>query len=1261
MATINKEDVQVKASQRLDDTDQGGGQMTSIQIVSGSINNLFPDISRLDRVYGRVSLRKAFLAVSTESRSPYYGSHIILTQHTKDPNVGICFFTSEDWFDTRYSAKTRIESYLVKGPFYPAALWGNHFRGSKQIQLHTYKDWTAPEVGDVIVLVENEGDSDEKMQFLRITGVEWAIQNFTYASSSVYQKKIITLEIGDMLKFDFTGTEIFWEGQATNVHYGSTSQATLIYTTVAADASRYYGVTTLSEDADEGSLHFRVHDINVPIVPSAQSQTAITDAGVGQAITPMLQTNEAITKVTRSIAYTITTNSKLFIGEGVLPGSFEWTGGLTLTDNYKGDILNGGTVVGSIAYATGICTFTNISGSTSGTGTVSYVPACQPTEVASTGAIQIDISNRGFAYVYNCNPLPKPGTAKIDYLSGGKWYSMQDRGDGSISGADTTIGSGAINYMTGSLSITVGAMPDVGSLILIFWAKDAPYYDLSGETLPVRYELTTQHEGVAKNTFECSWNANAAAVMDDGSGNLVMGSWSVDHWVKTATVLGTLHYPTGKASFGIHSTQAVPAAIGDFHIRYMYGDKHSESLNPNRQGDGSVLFYLTHLPVEEGTFSIVWHTDQREYVPETRIILPPRDPVTLVWNPLDPTFTYQDDTTGHFKNETDASPNFFPSTIDYDTGAVHIMPDREGTFPIPQYAWRDSGMTDNLGHPIHEFVFSSYRYFPAACVWPTDGVFQVEYSSLSGSTVDDYYEPIPRTFYIKEHSHIEMVPGSLDITAVVGATNYYMMDIGTGKLFRDVIGTTGVGTECGTINYVDRVVTITDNNISNRDITIKSCAGTAAVDPVQMMVFRAPGAPITPGSLSVRATLGTGVLLSATSDFTGALTGIGVEGFVDFSTGICRVSFGSWVDDDFAELPVNERPAWYVGAPIDGTLVWKPYSVRASTVMINCVIQSYLPLDSKLLGLDPVRLPIDGRVPIFRDGYIVLVHNTQHDVLQTVVAAGALPALSRTGLNLVELWDSRSDELGGSQYWPDGGNYTVNLETGVITILPTFDLTGFTQPFRAIHRVEDFALASDVQITGHIAITTPLTHDYPKDTTMVSSVLPTADLQSRAYNEFDQQVWGGVWSDDLIGSPVSLANYNFVDYPITVINKTCTKERWLILVKTPTTVDIIGENLGTLATGISIVTGNYDPILGIWAGAPGFLGGYIAVRNKNFSDDPYWVMHCAGFGAGWVASNGIRFNTDAANYPLWFVRTTLQAAPTEATDSYAIQLRGDNS
>jgi len=347
---ILKSEIKMMASQRLDDTDQGGGQMTSTEVVDGAVNNLFPDISRLDRVYGRVSLRKAFLAITSSNRPTYYGSHTVITEQAKDPLVNVCFFSSENWYDTRKDAQSRIESYMVKGPFFSAALWGDHYEGTRTVMLHSHKDVEVPEVGDVLVLQTQKdllgNPISEISQYVRVTDTAFEIRTFVYASGDTvrtYEKKIMTITIGNKLESNFPGEEVFESTAYTTIK-------TPIFTTVAADASRYYGVTKLKTPIVANQLQLQVESIFVSLVPSAQSETAILDSGAGNSVSPVIATLDET--ISRQLAITGGSNGMFSVGEAVVPGTFSETI-FGLTDNGKGDILKDSTIVGAIDYTTG--------------------------------------------------------------------------------------------------------------------------------------------------------------------------------------------------------------------------------------------------------------------------------------------------------------------------------------------------------------------------------------------------------------------------------------------------------------------------------------------------------------------------------------------------------------------------------------------------------------------------------------------------------------------------------------------------------------------------------------------------------------------------------------------------------------------------------------------------------------------------------------------------------------------------------------------
>ena len=64
---ITNDDVKLFESQRLIDGEDSEGRVTGREVIDGNVNNLFQDISRIDRTVGDVALRKAFVRISTDT------------------------------------------------------------------------------------------------------------------------------------------------------------------------------------------------------------------------------------------------------------------------------------------------------------------------------------------------------------------------------------------------------------------------------------------------------------------------------------------------------------------------------------------------------------------------------------------------------------------------------------------------------------------------------------------------------------------------------------------------------------------------------------------------------------------------------------------------------------------------------------------------------------------------------------------------------------------------------------------------------------------------------------------------------------------------------------------------------------------------------------------------------------------------------------------------------------------------------------------
>lgn len=436
---------------------------------------------------------------------------------------------------------------------------------------------------------------------------------------------------------------------------------------------------------------------------------------------------------------------------------------------------------------------------------------------------------------------------------------------------------------------------------------------------------------------------------------------------------------------------------------------------------------------------------------------------------------------------------------------------------------------------------------------------------------------------------------------------------------------TGATTTYGTLDAATATATLTNwpagapGTLTRQAMTVVT--GQALTDEI---VFRTAAAPLRPGTLILQFRAGASdPVTTITVPSSGKIETSTVQGFVDHQTGIVRMRFGQTVT-----AAGNETQPWYSAQAVrDNGTIFKPLPVVADSIRYAAVAYTYIPLDKSILGIDPVRLPSDGRVPIFRVGDVAVVH---HDASQTVTSLATPQTinLGRTRLSRVWIFDE-----GDADKRIDTARYTVDLDAGSVTLTNTVGLVG---PLRIEHRIEDMALVSDVQISGDITLTKQITHDYPAGSG-ISSALVIGDMQARATPPFDQQTWTNVWSDTLIGSPTT-AEFNAAQYPIEVSNIGAIQERWALIFDTPTQVRVVGESVGQIA--VASIASDISPI-------------------NPATGAPYFTIRAAGWGGGWSSGNVLRFNTVAANFPVWLARTVKQGPGFEGGDRFRVQIRGD--
>lgn len=435
-----------------------------------------------------------------------------------------------------------------------------------------------------------------------------------------------------------------------------------------------------------------------------------------------------------------------------------------------------------------------------------------------------------------------------------------------------------------------------------------------------------------------------------------------------------------------------------------------------------------------------------------------------------------------------------------------------------------------------------------------------------------------------------------------------------GKLYRDRSGSiitdwspvTDAGTNVGSIDYATGIVELNEwpagQNLQT-PVNIVSCLVLKGERTSYYSRFRTAGAPLRQGSLIINATTESGEEVSVQAGADGSITHAQItEGSVDTETGIVSIE---WADPIF------------------------PTSLKYSAVAYT-----YLPLDPGLLGLDPTRLPSDGRVPIFLPGDVGVFSHT----IETEVASPTAGAtLTFTRDHQAEVWVKGANGL-----FLDPAAYTLDREAGTLTWADPLNLVddeaeAVTTPLTVFDRVEDMVLITDVQVSGLVGFNAQLSQDYPAGEAVLSSAVLHGDLRARVYNLFHQASWTGEWSDERIGNDTT-AKYNEVAYPVEITNQGSIKERWLIRFTSSTSFEVVGETVGVVGTGNTSAD--------------------VAIANPA-TGAPYFTIRQEGWGSGWSAGNSVRFNTDGAQAPFWIARTILSGPATASEDSFATQNRGD--
>lgn len=1160
---ILTQDIKLLKSAVMADTTDGGGQMTGITVIDGQSNNLFPDTSAMDRAFGRVNLRKVFGVAHTNDTNTLMGAHAILTDAPADPLVHCTLLKTPGWADTRTLAKDGVEKYLVKGPRISYRLYDAHYAGSLQIRLVSLVGGTAPAGGDALVLRNPNGQE----QYVRILRVALSTQTVAVIEGNgtvILEAKVATCSIGNPLDFDFIGPP------ATRAGLNESLWAQL-YSTNVAGGARFYGIKPLASPGAPGDYSVLASGgIYTPVVPAATVESPLIDQ-YPLTLRQSLSRTAASSVSLPAVTLTLAPGTVLTLPTAMEPGSVAINhGGTLFSDDGRGVLKQGVNEVGLIAY-TGKTVTLNPGAPSYGSGanTISYRPATTAGAATHSDLLPITLANQGLVFAAAFEPPPAPGTFTVSYMAQGRWYDLQDNANGKLAGAEPSHGVGTVNYGTGSVGVTLGAIPDIGSALLFQWGDAAvavPFAGVSPTRLTMSIAFPATDFG---GTTTLTWMNGATAY--SASSN-AQGDLSGDA-TGTAKMVSKINGASGgNINYWVHSMEIefAPNVLpsGDITVTRNTANFNRSiwQLSPLGQ------FNLPNTPVSPGSVSGAVYP-----VPQNGFDLP-----SLQY--------FKDNSAGQLVGRDGVMAGVVLGTVDYTTGAI--------------------AMLTAVAANVYENVIQSYPSAGGNTLFYEKKVLRNAHTvTISFANYQSYgYREVGAG--ASSTTTVPAGPWTLTLPTPTGLalrTTGLVFTLGTevyhassGALSRGWNAATGVAADASAGSITDAgVITLTGspgtgaNSVSLVNAALDMALGLT----VGQGVFRIASAPVKVGVFQIQA----GALVGSANS-TGAITGGGWAGTVDFQRGLVV-----W----------NRTGGQYSG-------------VSASELSYNAVFLQYLPLDATLLGLDTVRLPLDGKVPIYRSGDLVVVHNTLSAALPNPLVRDTVYDMGRQRIASVRVKDVTGLVV------PDT-LYTMALNTGLLTVPTGSNLTGYVQPFTVEHRIEDMLLCSEVDISGQIKFTRSLTHAFPAATSFVSSALPFGDLFARTYNTLEQPTWTAVWSDDRIGN-VLTAQFNAAQYPIVVTNRGAIKERWAMIFTNSGTYRIVGESVGEIGIGTTVAD---------------------SAPNNPATSTPYFTLPALGWGNGWAAGNVLRFNTDACGAPFWAVRTVLQGPASIDSDQFTLAFRGD--
>lgn len=784
---------------------------------------------------------------------------------------------------------------------------------------------------------------------------------------------------------------------------------------------------------------------------------------------------------------------------------------------------------------------------------------------AHTRALNVTAESRRLNWIETLLPIPAPGALSVAFMAQGNWYVLADDGSGVLVGSDPSSGTGTISPTTGATAVSLGALPDVGSQILFTWASPTHYAVRAGTTADADAAFSLSFDlkqgPVVPGSLITTYSVGGVArTFADDGAGLITGSG----------VTGRINYATRRVDLAFTTLP----------------DPGTSLSNAYTWRDGADLYSGAIAEINGGNFVVPGSVPFRN---------------AGGWR-----FTA---TTPEGQIEAEA----------YLTAAGQVRVRAGGAqFATHRTTWADQpvGIFDaatgvvTLTTPGYAITAARALWTDLAKQWvgstisaPINSVFDIAVerdtvafnpNSINGELV--LLANVGLTLSLLTTTSDTVVPNSVQFSG--GGHTY---EDRNGILYTNIDPDTGSGLPAGTMDYGAGKATITYWGANTAGIVVTSCLTRYGQWSANSVAFRTQSAPLKSESLSITAVARDGTVLTAAANADGAVIGAKARGSVNQEFGTGTVEFGEEVSGD-----------------------WSPIEVLPETVRYSGVAYSYLPLDADILGIDPVRLPPDGRVPIYRPGDVILAMHaaTTAPITPTIVSEGDESwyeaSIGRDRIAWVRISDANGATV--------TTGYTLDRAAGKVR---WSDITGLATPVTIRHTVADLRQITDASIGGLLSLARPLTHNFPARETVVASCLIHGDRRARVSALWDQNTWTtGVWEDSYTGTPAT-ATLNTIAHPIQVTNEGCITERWLLRWTSTTSVELIGEHVGLVFSGS--FSSDIAPINPATR-APDGSGGA-----------PYLVIPVTANGGGWSAANVVRINTVGALANFWITQSIQQS------------------